>query len=167
MKQKKKIIIAICIVLLLGICTYLFPVYRLAQVWYLDYYTTGEVSKLLYIGSNEDRKIAKGFVAEAEKAFEDLSTPSNKLEEKYGLFSRYATSMEMGGASEEHTLKLWSADFEGSATDSYGYVWVYYSYEVYDEKGDLASGSWKVPALWIFEKDEAGSWKLIYVKEHP
>ena len=106
-------------------------------------------------------------MAQADEAFSDLSTPENQMDEKYGLLSQYATGAEVGGVSETHSLKLWSAHFGDNVTDGYGYVWVYYSNEVKDAKGNVVQASSRIPALWIFEKPNDGNWKLIQIKEHP
>lgn len=146
---------------------YFFPIYHVFQVWSLDYFSTGEVSKLIYIGGHDDRNLARLFMAQADEAFSDLSTPENQMDEKYGLLSQYATGVETGGVSETHSLKLWSAHFGDNVTDGYGYVWVYYSNEVKDAKGNVVQASSRIPALWIFEKPNDGNWKLIQIKEHP
>ena len=122
---------------------------------------------MIYIGSHDDRDLARMFVAQADEAFSDLSTPENQMDEKYGLLSQYATGVEAGGVSETHSLKLWSAHFGDNATDGYGYVWVYYSNEVKDAKGNVVQASSRIPALWIFEKRNDGNWKLMQIKEHP
>lgn len=99
----------------------------------------------------------------AEQAFSDLDTPYDELEEKYGLLSRYATASERGAVDEEHSLELWSAHFEGL----YGCIWVCYTQEVYDENGEVFTGSWNIPSLWYLEKTESGEWNITYIKEHP
>ncbi|MDD6919815.1 MAG: hypothetical protein PUI85_01135 [Eubacteriales bacterium] len=129
-----------------------------------SFYTTGEITKLASIGSPEDRDRARLFVAKADKAFSDLTTPEKELYDKYGLLSRYAPGGDIGGKSETHSLKLWSAHF---GDDSYGYVWIWYTNEVKDEKDEVIQGSYDIPSLWIFEKDEEGVWKIIDIKEHP
>ncbi|MBQ8835186.1 MAG: helix-turn-helix transcriptional regulator [Oscillospiraceae bacterium] len=140
-----------------------FPVWRVAKVWWPSYFTTGEISQLAYIGTPEDRVIAKEVLAEAEKAFCDISTPYEEKEEKFGKLSRYATEAERGAVSESHTLELWSADFR--LTD--GTMWVYYSQEAYDENGETICGSWRIPSLWYLEKNAAGEWEVVAIKEHP
>ena len=164
-RKTRKCILSIAAVLVICMCIHFFPVYHIFQVWSLNYYTTGEISKLLYIGSSDDRDTARLFIAKANEAFSDLSTPDEQLEEKYGLFMRYATNQERGGAAEKHSLRLWSADF--NSFDGYGYVWVYYSNTVYDNQGEQLCGSWNIPSLWIFERDTLGKWQLISIKEHP
>ncbi len=140
-----------------------FPVYRIAQVWYPSYFETGEISQLAYIGSKSDRELAGAVLREAEKAFADVSVPAVKKEETYGLLARYATEAERGGTSEAHSLELWSAHFDGS----YGNMWVFYSQEIYDPEGNVVRGSWRIPSLWYLEKDAAGEWQVVGIKEHP
>lgn len=146
-----------------GVCCRWFPVYRVAQVWYPSYFETGEISDLVYIGSREDRQTAKTVQEKAEAAFSDLSTPRDEKAEKYGLLARYATEAELNAVSESHTLELWSAHFDGA----YGRMWVYYSQECYDGAGNILSGSWDIPSMWYLEKNAAGEWEVIGIKEHP
>lgn len=140
-----------------------FPVWRVAKVWWPSYFTTGEISQLAYIGSPEDRVIAKEVLAEAEKAFQDLTTPYEERKEKHGVLGRYATPEGHGAVSESHSIELWSAHFDSA----YGTMWVYYSLEAYDENGKTVRGSWRIPALWYLEKNEAGEWEIVAIKEHP
>ncbi len=164
-RRERKWILACAIILAIGLCIHFFPVYHILQVWSPSYFTTGDVTKLLYIGSSEERDTARLFIAKANEAFSDLNTPSDQLEEKYGLFKRYATSLELGGSTEKHLLKLWTADFD--SFDGYGYIWAYYSNSVFDAEGEEIRGSRNIPSLWVFEKDDAGTWQLIHIKEHP
>ena len=164
-KRTKNWILLAAFILAASVSIRFFPVYHVLQVWSPDYYTTGEVSKLFYIGSSDDRDTARLFIAKANEAFADLTTPYNQLEEKYGPLMLYASGSEIHGATEKHSLKLWSADF--NASDGYGYVWVYYSNSVYDIHGEEVCGSRDVSSLWIFEKDPSGSWQLMDIKEHP
>ncbi len=164
-KKMKRWIFSVAAVLVIAVCVYLFPVYHVLQVWTPSCYTTGEISKLLYIGNRKERDTARLFVAKANEAFSDLTTPYNQLEDKYGPLKRYATNSERGGTTEKHSLKLWSADFD--SFDGCGYVWVHYSHTVYDDQGEVVCGSRNIPALWVFEKDPAGTWQLMRIKEHP
>lgn len=167
-KQKlRKIIVLLAFASAICICLYLFPIYHILQVWSPSYFETGEISKLAYIGSQEDQDRARLFIAHADKAFSDLTTPEEQLVEKYGMLSVYAPGAEAGGSSETHSLKLWSAHFEDSPIDGYGYVWVYYSNEVKNEKNEVVQGSYKIPALWLFEKNDEGNWEIVSIKEHP
>lgn len=164
-RKARNWVLSVAAVLVIGICVHFFPVYHVLQVWSPSYYTTGEISKLLYIGNSNDRDTARLFMAKANEAFSDLTTPYDQLEDKYGPLKRYATNSERGGTSEKHSLKLWSADFD--SFDGYGYVWVHYSHTVYDNQGEVVCGSWNIPALWVFEKDATGNWRLMHIKEHP
>lgn len=164
-KVRKGLAAAAVLVMILGAavgCRY-FPLHHIAQVWWPSYFTTGEITQLAYIGSAEDRAIAKQVLAKAEKAFSDITTPYEEKEEKYGKLSRYATSAGYGAVSESHSLELWSVDFH--LTD--GTMWVYYSQEAYDENGETICGSWRIPSLWYLEKNEAGEWEVVAIKEHP
>lgn len=156
--------IALLAVVLAGaVVSRYFPVWHIAQVWWPSYFTTGEITQLVYIGSAEDRAIAKQVLAKAEAAFCDITIPYEEKEEKYGKLSRYATSAGYGAVSESHSLELWSADFH--LTD--GTMWVYYSQEAYDAEGETICGSWRIPSLWYLEKNAAGEWEVVVIKEHP
>lgn len=154
---------AVVLLLAAVLCSHYFPVWRIAKVWWPSYFTTGEISELVYIGSWEDRETAEQVLELAELAFSDLETPDGELEEKYGLLKRYATKSERGAVTEEHSLELWSAHFH--STD--GTMWVYYSKEAYDAQGRTLCGSWKIPSLWYLEKNETGQWEVVAIKEHP
>ena len=150
-----------CLVLIL----YFFPVYHIAMVWSPSYFTSGEMGKLAFRGYPSDVHTARLFMAQAEEAFSDLTSSSEELSDRYGLFKRYAYGNRDGDDHEKHSLRLWAADFD--SFDGYGYVWVYYSSELYDAAGENIAGSWHIPSLWIFEKDESGKWILARIKEHP
>lgn len=150
------------VICLLG---YMFPVYHIAKVWSLDYYTTGDIAKLMYRGNINDIRKARVFVAKADEAFSDLTTPYDELEKKYGLFKQYAPGVERGGTKEKHSLHFWSAHF--NTFDGYGYIWVYYSHSLYDENKEEIWASRGIPSLWIFEKGTDGEWKLMFIKEAP
>ncbi len=139
------------------------PVWRIAEVWWPSYFTTGEITQLAYIGTPEDRAAAQQVLELAEQAFSDVTTPREEQEARYGKLARYATAGERGAVSESHSLELWSADFH--ITD--GTMWVYYSQEAYDENGDTIRGSWRIPSLWYLEKNEDGAWEVTGIKEHP
>lgn len=158
-----KVVSGLFAVAVLVVCVHYFPVYRIVKVWWPSYFETGEISRLAYIGSREDRETAQKILERAEAAFSDLETPSEALEEKYGLLKRYAVAAERGAVTESHSLELWSAQFDASA----GTMWVHYSQEAYDENGKTICGSWDIPSLWYLEKNEAGEWEVVGIKEHP
>lgn len=166
-QEKSKLrrqLLAVTLAAVLAVLLYCFPVYHVLQVWSPDYYTTGEVGKLLSIGSSKDRDTARLFLAQANAAFADLTTPYAELEAKHGLLQRYATASEREAVTQRHSLRLWSAHFD--AADGYGYVWVCYSNSAYDADGEEVWGCRKVASLWIFEKDAKGVWQLVRIKEH-
>ena len=162
-KSRSTVLGTVCVVLALLTALHYFPVYHIAQVWWPSYYATGEISMLAYIGSVDDRALAQPVMRLAEEAFSDLHSTEAEQKEKYGLLSRYAFGASRNAASETHSLKLWSAHFDGA----YGYMWVYYSQEALDANGHTVSGSWRIPALWYLEKNEDGAWVVTHIKEHP
>lgn len=165
LKTKSIVTIAVTAICLLAIilALYNFPIYRIVKVWSPSYYDTGEISMLAYIGSPSDRRIANTIIRQAEDAFSDISHTKEENEEAYGVLSRYATTSERGAVEEKHSLELWSAHFDASS----GYMWVYYSNETFDAKGEFVSRSIDVPSLWRVEKNDEGKWVVVEIKEHP
>lgn len=128
-----------------------------------SYYSTRELAMLKSAGSAGDRREAEAVLELAEAAFRDCTHTREENHETYGLLARYATASSYNAASESHSLKLLSAHLDADK----GYLWVYYSSEAFDEKGDTVHGSWKIPSLWTVEKDAAGTWTVVKIKEHP
>lgn len=151
-------------VLLIALLINWFPVYHVAQVWFPSYYTTGEISKLVFRGSPYDLIIASKIMDEAEDACEELGLTRAEAEEKYGLLSRFCHNIDSypDVVDEWHEMKLWSAHFDLTE----GWMWVYYSQEGLDEKGEVTTGSWRIPSLWYLQPDEEGNWKVVHIKEH-
>lgn len=141
-----------------------FPVYHVAQVWFPSYYTTGEISKLVFKGSPQDLITAYQIMDEAEKACEDLGLTRTEAEEKYGLFSRFCHNIDSypDAVDVQHEMKLWSAHFDLTE----GWMWVYYSQEGLDANGEVTTGSWRIPSLWYLQPDEEGNWQVVHIKEH-
>ena len=162
MIKSKPAIIAICLLaVILVVCS--FPVYRIAMVNGSSYYDTKEISMLAYIGTPWDRNIGNDVLERANAAFSDISHSQEQNEVTYGLLSRYATSVDRSAVDEKHSLKLWSAHIDSSS----GYMWVYYSTEIYDASGKVISQSENIPSLWHIEKDADGAWVVVGIKEHP
>lgn len=46
-------------------------------------------------------------------------------------------------------------------------MWVYYSQEGLDAKGETVTGSWKISSLWHLERDPSGAWQVANTIEHP
>ncbi len=158
------------ILLIFGILLHYFPVYRITEIgsmWFggYHYYTNDEIAKALYIGSSADRAEAQSVLRLADKAFNDIRHTRAENEEAYGLLARYATSTDSYGdtAFNEHSLELWSAHLDGDM----GWIWVYYSSETFNHDGSTARGSWRIPSLWIVEKNDSGEWVVVKIREHP
>ncbi|MBR4411369.1 MAG: helix-turn-helix transcriptional regulator, partial [Firmicutes bacterium] len=101
------------VVLLIALLINWFPVYHVVQVWFPSYYTTGEISKLVFRGAPQDLIIASKIMDEAEDACEELGLTRAEAEEKYGLLSRFCHNIDSypDVVDEWHEMKLWSAHF--------------------------------------------------------
>lgn len=167
-RTKKNIFRAAVIIALIILLLYFFPIYRLEQIGpgvFGDYYSKEEIAKALYIGSAYDRREARPVLALAEQAFSDIQHTREENEQRYGLLSRYSTPADSYDdvTRNEHTLKLWSAHFDGNE----GWMWVFYSSESYRADGSTVCGGWNIPALWRLERDEGGQWTVVQIREHP
>ena len=148
-----------------SVLLHLFPIYRIAQISLNDYYSKDQMKMALYIGSVSDREEVISVLLLANKAFNDVRHTRAENEEAYGLLARYATPTDSyeGAAFNEHSLELWSAHLD----ENEGWIWVYYSSETFDRNGKSICGSWRIPSLWKVEKNEAGEWVVVDIREHP
>jgi hypothetical protein len=156
------------IIIAFGVLIHIFPVYRITHIGSMtmgDYYSSEEIAKALYIGSASDRREAQAVLRLADKAFNDVCHTSAENDEEYGVLSRYATDTDIYGdaAFNEHSLDLWSA-YLG---EDEGWIWVYYSSETFNHDGSTAHGSRHIPSLWKVEKNGAGEWVVVQIREHP
>lgn len=162
------VIAAIMVVIFIAVFVFIqfFPVYRISTIGkYIDMYSYDEIAKVLFIGSEADRREAQSVLRLADKAFNDVRHTRAENEEEYGLLARYATSTDSRPdmAFNEHSLELWSAHLGKDE----GMIWVYYSSETFDHDGNTVRGSWRIPSLWIVEKNETGEWVVVKIKEAP
>lgn len=164
-KAKPAILIALIVICLLAVILVLrsFPVYRIATLDTASYFDSEELSMLAYAGTPSDRSIGQDVLKKAASAFSDIRHSQEENKDAYGLLSRYATPLERGAVSEKHILKLLSAHFDSDS----GYMWVHYSAATYDANGNPISQSSDVHSLWSVEKNEAGDWVVVGIKEHP
>lgn len=164
-KAKPAILVALIAICLLAVILVLrsFPVYRIATLDTSSYFASKELSMLAYVGTPSDRSIGQDVLKKAANAFSDISHSQEQNQETHGLLSRYTTPIERGAVSEKHTLKLLSAHFDSDS----GYMWVHYSAASYDTNGNPISQSSDVHSLWSVEKNEAGDWVVVGIKEHP
>ena len=144
---------------------YWFPVYHMAQVWLPSYFTTGQISKLAFRGTPEDLRLAAEVLELAERACEDIGLTHQQAQEKYGVLRRFCHDIDSypNVVEERHQFQLWSAHFNNSE----GWMWVYYSQEGLDAKGETVTGSWNIPSLWRLERDPSGAWQVANIIEHP
>ncbi len=164
MKKKIPVIsaVAIAVLLVLGIN---FPVYRFFSVENHGGFSREETKKLLFIGTPWDRAAAGDILDFAKEAFADGSHSAQENQEKYGPLARYTLPAETQGegAISEFSLRLWSAHLG----EEEGTLWVYYSQEWFDGKGNLRRGSSHIPALWKVAKQADGRWVVTEIKEQP
>ena len=145
----------------------IFPVYRVFQNDWDNTFTISERKMLAFIGTPGDRKIAKSVINQAEVAFSDTTHTYEENIERYGVLVRYAFQSHMFGeyfdaVAEKHTIKLLSA----RVYDDYGYIFVKYSKEAIDARGETVLGSWDIVSLWKIKKDINGNWIVVAIKEH-
>lgn len=165
-KNKRNIIIGIIIALLL----YFFPIWHLIPVTVNDFFSAREVSYLAFRGSPVNRIAVSNIIDTAEAAFSDITSTRDEAMQKYGKLGIYATPIDSydGAVSEHHKLRIWSVVLSNIPTDVYkGYMWVYYSREALDEKGEVVRGAWKIQSLWYLDIDENGEWYVVDIKEGP
>lgn len=162
MKKKTCAVCAVCAAVIL-ILIYCFPVYRLALLDVREYYDSNELGMLMYIGSCDDREEAKDIIKTADAAFADISHTREENLLAYGALDRYAIDSARGVDREKHELKLLSAHLD----DGQGCMWVMYSNEAYDVEGSMICGSANIYSLWYLEKNDAGKWTVVNIKEQP
>lgn len=162
------IALAVCLAVAIAVMALqIFPVYRVFQNDWDNTFTISERKMLAFIGTPSDRKVAKSVINQAEIVFSDISHTYEENMEKYGVLGRYAFQSHMFGeyfdaVAEKHEIKLLSARIYGN----HGYMFVEYSHEAIDSKGETVSGSWDIVSLWEIEKDSNGDWFVINIKEH-
>ena len=66
-----------------------------------------------------------------------------------------------------HKIKFEIEPIAGHFGKQKGYVWIVYSVERLDEKGETISGSWDIPCRWEAEKQDDGTWKVTDIDEAP
>lgn len=141
---------------------YYHPLWRIAMVWEPSFFQTGEVSQLAYIGSREDRRIARQVMARAEEAFSALGLTREEAQSRFGCLGRY-TPTHPDAVSERHRLKLWASHFQLTT----GTMWVYYSREELDGEGNMVCGAGDVPVLWRLDQNDSGEWEVVGIHEPP
>jgi len=163
-KNKRNIIIGIIIALLL----YFFPIWHLIPVTVNDFFSAREVSYLAFRGSPANRISVSNIIDTAEAAFSDIQSTYDEAEKKYGMLSIYATPSDdySDVIAERHKLRIWSIVLTLPPTAEHrGCMWVYYSQEAVDEKGEVVTGAWRVPSLWYLDKNKNGEWYVVDIKE--
>ena len=89
----------------------------------------------------------------------DISETENKPINAYN-YSRYAASETLGEVYMTLVRLFVFHNFQD------GYIWVYYSYEAYNQDGNLLTGSHSIPTKWKIHK-ESGKWEIFEIFEAP
>lgn len=165
-KSPYKKVIAAAVIILLAV--YMFPFYNWLKVTGDNFYGAKDASYVLFRGVPTHHMKAANIIDAAEMPFSDLGLSAEEAKKKYGRLSRYCiTSDYKDVVKEKHKLKVWSVILNTYTSEYDGYIWVCYSQEGLNEKGELSTGCWEVPALWCLEKDENGEWYVSDIKESP
>ena len=163
-KHRKRIIIALLILLLL----YIFPFYNWMAVTNTNFYGARESAYLLFRGIPNHHIETRNIMKAAEAAFSELGLTEAEAKEKYGQLSRYCITDDYEDVvKEKHNLRLCSVMLNTYTSEHAGYMWVYYNQEGLTKDNGVSTGSWKIYALWLLEKDQNGEWYVADIKEGP
>ena len=133
--------------------------------WAKEYH--GAAFEELYRLTTPDKDMKESVLAQAEEAFAFIGT-EEEAEEKFGVLERYCSETDdfSATASVEYTLDL----IAGHTEEGEGYLWVAYTYRLYDAQGELLSASGteeeRCLARWTVEK-VGESWQVTDIQEHP
>ena len=154
----RKIVIVLCVLLF-------FALTRTALVYFGNYVPNkacfgSDYEQVIYPTSIPDYLIAKEVLKKADTALSTITDDKN-AESQFGKLG-YLCVTDDEAVSEKHKLDFIAADFSKGK----GYIWVKYSSEAYDEKGELTYGSKDGLARWELEKIN-DDWMVTSTKEHP
>ena len=178
-KARHRFLAALAALLLTGLLLYQFPLYYALYAWQPSYFETGEIGLLLSRGNLRDRRLARETMDLAEEAFSTMGISREEAEARFGVLARFCTTADYypSAASEEHSLRLWTAHFprEGGSVDGNrsgsAYLWVCYWQRAADVEGKLVRGSGTksepIVSLWRLEEQPDGTWKVVGIREHP
>ena len=162
--RKKKWVAFIILAAFIGILLMKFPVWRyfMARPYEMSF-GKETLKELAYSGTRKDRLAVREILDEAEEAFSATGLSAEEAEEKFGQLDKctYTADSYPDAVSEKHDLKLYTAKCDGES----GYLWVCFTHNAYDAKGELVSGSRDVLARWEIKKDGNGAWHVSSIME--
>lgn len=130
-----------------------------------DYY--GAAYSELFRLTTPKKEMQETVLAQANEAFAFIGTEV-EAKERFGELAGYCAILEREpkAATVDYTLDV----IAGKTEKDSGYLWVAYTYRLYDAEGELltASGSEdsRILSRWTVEKTETG-WTVSAIKEHP
>ena len=130
-----------------------------------DYY--GAAYSELFRLTTPKKEMQESVLAQANEAFAFIGTEA-EAKERFGELAGYCAILEREpeAATVDYTLDL----IAGKTEKDSGYLWVAYTYRLYDAEGELltASGSEdsRVLSRWTVKKTADG-WTVTEIKEHP
>ena len=133
--------------------------------WSKEYF--GSSYDELYRLSTPDKEMKNEVIAQAEAAFEFIGS-EEELKGEWGALEGYCAALEREpeAARVDYTLDLIAGKTDGSK----GYLWVAYTYRLYNEEGGIITSSGtedqRILSRWTVEKTENG-WVVTAIKEHP
>ena len=161
--MKKKIIcISIIVGIMLLVCIfgrgiYFYGKYAVPN----EKYFGSQYKEILHIMSFQDKKQANEIMEIVDDAFSFIGNNTD-AKNKFEVLSRYCISEDYAAVSEEHSLKLITADFD----ETQGYLWFVYDQEAFAGTGKKAMGSWDILVRATLEKSDKG-WTVVSTREHP
>lgn len=111
--------------------------------------------------STKHKKELEPIMEEVEEALNFIGT-KKEAKEKFGILSRYSNS-------NRNTSRV-EADVEFLTAKLYtdtGYMWIKYSQEVFNRKGNGVYGSADIESRITLVKFNDGQWKAVNIKEGP
>lgn len=161
--MKKKIICISVIVVIV----FVFSIFGRGIYFYGKYmvpdksYFGNQYNEILHPMSVQDKKQATEIMKMIDEAFSFIGKDTD-AKNKFKALSRYCVSEAYCAVSEEHSLKLITADFD----ETKGYLWFVYDQEAFTGSGKKAMGSWDILVRATLEKSDKG-WTVVDTKEHP
>ena len=126
----------------------------------------GEHYEELFKLQTPDKDVAEEIMGQAEAAFAFIG--SEKDCESFGTLGRYCAKTEYFPEAAKAEFEL--EQLAGKTGESEGYLWIAYTYGLYDANGELISASGsenqRILARWSIEKIN-GCWQVTEILEHP
>ena len=167
-RMRNKIIITSILVAICSIfISYKVLEKRVLPTYLRNFYTKEERSVLFHYPTKNEKNIAEKVISEAKMAFDDIEHTKEESEKLYGVLSKYTyyvvdKSLNQSGYADTE-IELLGVKIE----DNEGYIWVNYSWCLYDKNDNLLSASTNIDTLWKIKRNSVNKWEVVDIKEHP